>query len=189
MLDLSPLPLVTERLQLRLHRPDDDVWLHDIYPQAEVARFLLKEPWTREEAGQHLDTRLAKTDLDGPTTALALVIEHEGSPIGDISLWMTNAERRVAEIGWVLDPRFGGKGFAREAVRAVADMGFDHYRLHRIAAQMDARNTASAKLAATVGMQQEAHLRQDWWNKGEWTDTLIFGALSSDPRSPLAPLA
>ena len=45
---------------------------------------------------------------------------------------------------------------------------------------MDARNTASAKLATRIGMQQEAHLRQDWWSKGEWTDTLIFGMLSSD---------
>ncbi len=45
---------------------------------------------------------------------------------------------------------------------------------------MDARNHASAKLAAAVGMQREAHLRQDWWVKGEWTDTVIYGVLASD---------
>jgi len=26
-------------------------------------------------------------------------------------------------------------------------------------------------------MVREAHLRQDWWSKGEWTDTLIYSVL------------
>ena len=54
------------------------------------------------------------------------------------------------------------------------------HRVHRVAAQMDGRNVASAKLARRVGMQHEAHLRQDWWSKGEWTDTVIFGMVASD---------
>ena len=62
----------------------------------------------------------------------------------------------------------------------MLNVAFDHYGLHRVIAQMDARNTASAKLATRIGMHQEAHLRQDWWTKGEWSDTLIFGMLSSD---------
>src|SRR5699024_10141769 len=41
-------------------------------------------------------------------------------------------------------------------------------------------NTASARLAERVGMHREAQLRQDWWSKGEWTDTVIFAMLASD---------
>lgn len=111
---------------------------------------------------------------------LALVVEHENSVIGDVLLWLTNAEHRIGEIGWVLDPAHGGQGLAAEAVRAVLELGFEHYGLHRVAAQMDARNSASARLAKRVGMRREAHLRQDWWSKGEWTDTLIYGVLSED---------
>ena len=48
---------------------------------------------------------------------------------------------------------------------------------------MDSRNTASAKLARRIGMREEAHLRKDWWSKGEWTDTLIFGMLASDRQT------
>lgn len=113
---------------------------------------------------------------------MALVVEHEGTPVGDVLLWLTDRERRVAEIGWVLDPDHGGRGVATEAVSAVLDRAFDVHRLHRVAAQMDARNTASAALARRVGMQQEAHMRQDWWSKGEWTDTLVFGMLATDRR-------
>ncbi|WP_134324940.1 GNAT family N-acetyltransferase [Cumulibacter soli] len=176
----SLVPLETERLRLRLHEPEDSTWLHRLYSQASVVRYLLDEPWSHDVAVERVSERLAKTDLDTDANALALVIEHDGEPIGDVLLWLVDADRRVAEIGWVLDPIHSGEGFAREAVRAVLQVAFDHYHLHRVAAQMDARNAASAKLAAAVGMRHEAHLRQDWWSKGEWTDTLVFGMLASD---------
>src|SRR5699024_11493582 len=101
-------------------------------------------------------------------------------------LWLTDTARGVAEIGWALDPAYGGKGFAGEAVKTVLELAFTTYGLHRVAAQMDARNEASARLAQRVGLQREAHLRQDWWSKGEWTDTLIYGVLATEvsPGSP-----
>lgn len=174
------LLLTTDRLRLRAHESSDAGWLQSIYSQPEVAQYLLDEPWTLEDAAKQLEERLVKTDLDSDAAALALVIERDGTPIGDVLLWLTDTERRVAEIGWVLDPNFGGLGYAREAVGDVLRISFEHYRLHRVTAQMDARNGASARLASALGMRQEAHMRQDWWNKGEWTDTLVFAMLASD---------
>ena len=173
-------PLATERLRLRPHNADDAEWLHELYSRPDVARYLLDEPWTAEVTHDKLTERLAKTDIDGETGALALVIEHDGVPIGDVALWLTDHEHRQGEIGWVLDPAHGGQGFASEAVRAVLALGFDHYKLHRITAQMDARNSASAALARRVGLRLEAHHVQDWFSKGEWTDTLIFARLASE---------
>lgn len=95
-------------------------------------------------------------------------------------MWLTDHEHRQGEIGWVLDPAHGGQGFASEAVRAVLALGFNHYRLHRVTAQMDARNSASAALARRVGLRLEAHHVQDWFSKGEWTDTLIYARLASE---------
>ncbi|MBF4547171.1 GNAT family N-acetyltransferase [Corynebacterium afermentans subsp. lipophilum] len=181
--DLKPTaqwPLATERLRLRPHNADDAEWLHELYSQPDVARYLLDEPWTAEVTHDKLTERLAKTDIDGETGALALVIEHDGVPIGDVALWLTDHEHRQGEIGWVLNPAHGGQGFASEAVRAVLALGFDHYKLHRVTAQMDARNSASAALARRVGLRLEAHHVQDWFSKGEWTDTLIFARLASE---------
>lgn len=180
------LPLRTERLTLRLHREGDEDWLHRIYGRADVARFLLEGPWTAEEAAARLAERRTRTGLEGDAGALALVVEHAGTPVGDVALWLTDRQRRIAEIGWVLDPERGGRGYAAEAVSAVLRLALADPRagglgLHRVAAQMDARNTASARLAERAGMTREAHLRSDWWSKGEWTDTVVFGALSGDP--------
>lgn len=171
-------PLVTERLRLRLHNADDAVWLHKLYSQPGVARYLLDEPWTKEVTRDKLAERLEKTGLDHETGALVLVIEFDGVPIGDVALWLTDHEHRQGEIGWVLDPAHGGQGFASEAVRAVLTLGFDHYKLHRITAQMDARNSASAALARRVGLRLEAHHVQNWFSKGEWTDTLIYAQVA-----------
>ena len=129
--------------------------------------------------------------LETESRALALVIETadgldslEGSRvIGDIAIWLADDSEEKAEVGWILDPAAAGHGFATEAAIAVLNLAFDHYGLHRVFAQMDARNTASAKLAQRIGMRQEAHLRRDWWSKGEWTDTLVFGMLSSDRQT------
>ena len=171
---------MTERLRLRLHETDDVAWLHKLYSQPDVARFLLDEPWTVEVTRDKLTERLSKTGLDGEAAALALVIEHEGIAIGDVALWLTDKEHRQGDIGWVLNPAHRGQGFASEAVRAVLALGFDHYHLHRITAQMDARNSGSAALTKRVGLRLEAHHVQNWFSKGEWTDTLVYARLASE---------
>ena len=173
-------PLDTERLELRLHQPEDHAWLHWLYSRQEVARYLLDDPWTYEDTTKKLAERITRTGLGSTSGALALVIQHNGQPIGDVALWLTDRKHGQAEIGWVLDPNYGGQGYATEAVRAVLDVGLRHYQLHRITAQMDDRNTASAALARRVGMRLEAHHIQDWYSKREWTNTLVFARLANE---------
>lgn len=174
------LPISTPRLKLRAHEPEDAAALHAFYSREDVARYLLDDPWTLSDAKTKVQERVAKTDLDGPSEALALIIEFEENVIGDVLLWFTDVKHRVAEVGWVLDPTFSGKGYASEAVKAVLDAAFNQYKCHRVIAQMDARNDSSAKLAERLGMLKEAHHRQDWFSKGEWTDTLVYAMLASD---------
>lgn len=181
------LPLVTERLLMRLHREDDLDALLAIYSDPDVARYLLEDPWTRESAEDQMPKRLGRTGPESESGALALVIEHEGRVIGDIAIWTTDETRRKVEIGWVIAPHAAGHGFATEAARGLTIAAFRAYDLHRLEAQLDARNAASARVCERVGLVREAHLRQNWWSKGEWTDTLIFGLLASEV-SQLGPL-
>lgn len=174
------LPLTTERLTLRLHRESDATDLLPIYSRPDVARFLLEDPWTPEDALDKVSGRIQQTGLESEAKSLSLVMEHRGTVVGTISLWTQEHHAALGEVGWTLDPSCGGQGFASEAAEFMVNLGFSNYSLHRIEAQMDARNTASARLAERIGMVREAHLRQNWWPKGEWTDTLIFAALASE---------
>lgn len=99
--------------------------------------------------------------------------------IGDISVWYTDMKETV-EIGFVFDPDYSKKGYARESVRAVIEELFDVFKIHRIVANLDSRNKSSARLCDKLGMRREAHFIEDYWNKGEWTDSYIYGMLKSD---------
>ncbi|WP_392508751.1 GNAT family N-acetyltransferase [Naumannella halotolerans] len=176
------LPIRTERLLLRAYRPDDVADSLAYYSDPEVARYLLDDPWTLELATQRVNERVERVGIEPPSAGLALVVERDGVMIGDLALWATDGSRSKGEVGWVFARSAAGKGYATEAVNALFDIAFGTFGMHRVAAQLDPRNEPSARLCERLGMKHEAHLRQDWYIKGEWTDTGIYGLLATDPR-------
>jgi aminoglycoside 6'-N-acetyltransferase len=181
MNDAPTLPLRTERLVLRAAVPSDLPALLRYYGDPNVVRHLLHA--VLDEAG--VEDRLAKFEANVALVAvgdvLSLVIEHDGEVIGDLMLRLIAGDPpSVGELGWVMNPAYAGQGFATEAARALIDLGFRHFGLHRITAQLDARNDSSARLCERLGMTQEAHFRRDFWSKGEWTDSLHYGLLRDE---------
>ena len=59
--------------------------------------------------------------------------------------------------------------------------------LHRIAGRLDGRNVASAGVLRSLGMRQEAHLVENEWVKGEWTDEIVFAMLRDEWLGRAAP--
>lgn len=168
----------TDRLLLRTYRSGDDAELLTYYGDPDVCRYLLHGPWTADDAAAAVGRRAERTGLD--VGALAMVAELDGAVVGNVEAWTTDDESTSVEIGWTFSPAVSGRGLATEAVDALLRLVFDAPTTHRVVAQMDARNDASARLARRVGMTQEAHFRQNWWCKGEWTDTLVFARLRGD---------
>jgi aminoglycoside 6'-N-acetyltransferase len=174
------LPIRTERLLLRAHRDDDLDALLSYYSQPEVVRYTPFQPWTRESAQEQIARRVKRTHIDGKDSVLGLLIEHEARVVGDVVLWPADDTLERGELGWALHPSATGHGYATEAVRALIGVAFEVYRMRRVLAHLDARNTASARVCERLGMRREGHLRQDYWGKGEWCDTLVYGLLSTD---------
>ncbi len=172
-----PLPLQTARLTLRHHRAEDIGDLLAYYSDPAVCLYLLNEPWDLTKAKEAMAIRLERLGIDGVGSGLSVVVELNSEVIGDIALRPADDTLSVGNIGWVFNPSHAGHGYATEAVRAVIGVAFEHYRMHRIKAQLDVRNTDSARLCERLGMTKEAHLREEWWNKGEWTDNAIYGLL------------
>jgi aminoglycoside 6'-N-acetyltransferase len=180
----TPVPLTTGRLTLRPYRVEDLEPSLEYYGDPQVARYLLEDPWTPEDAEHRIAKRIARSGIDEPGSGLALVVEHQGTVLGDVALWTTGDTVSRGELGWVFHPEHTGEGFATEAVRALLGLAFDFYGMHRVVAQLDARNDRSARLCERLGMRHEGHLRQDWWSKGEWTDTLVYGMLAEEWTTP-----
>jgi len=60
------------------------------------------------------------------------------------------------EIGWVLVPRFHGKGYATEGVRAVIAWGDEHFGAIQTACLIQSENLASIRVAEKCGYREYA---------------------------------
>ena len=178
------LPLRTERLLLRPFEPDDLDELHAIMSRPDIVRFVPWEPRDRPAVRAVLAARVGG-EQEG--LSLAVVLDGPGGPlIGDISLFGLVPEQGTAEIGFIFHPDHHGRGYASEAVSAVIGAAFAELGLHRIVGRCDARNAPSIRLMERIGMRREAHLIENEYLKGEWTDELDFAVLARELRAARA---
>lgn len=171
------LPITTRRLVMRALREQDlDDHLR-LMGDPEVVRYLYEEPMDRDAAREHLGRRLpARVPEEGQW--LNLAVEHEGEYLGEVGVGLRSADFRQWEIGYVLLPSAGGRGFGTEAAAAMVDLAFA-LGAHRVTGRIDARNARSAAVLTRLGMRQEALLRENEFVKGEWTDEAVY-ALTED---------
>ncbi len=111
---------------------------------------------------------------------LAIVLRESGELIGNCGIRVRDPAARAADIGYELDPRFWGHGYATEAARAMLAYGFGPLGMHRITAECLAENTASAHVLEKIGMRREGHVREHVWMKGRWWDTLLYAILDHE---------
>ena len=111
---------------------------------------------------------------------LAIVLPESGQLIGNCGVRVRDPILRAADIGYELNPRYWGRGYATEAARAMLAFGFDHLGMHRIAANCVADNLASARVLEKIGMQREGRFREHEWYKERWWDTLFYPILASE---------
>ena len=168
------LPIRTDRLVLRAFTPADARPLVSYLGDPDVCRYLLHEPKTAAECRDLTATLAGRTAPRVAGDSLVLVAEHQGDHIGHLLLTLHGHDASSAEIGWVFHPAAAGRGLATEAAAALMRLGFEHYGLRQVTAQLDPRNTSSARLCQRLGMIREALLRESWWSKGEWTDNAIY---------------
>jgi RimJ/RimL family protein N-acetyltransferase len=182
-MELRPhYPVRSARLSLRPLGPDDIDALVAYRSQPDVCRYVPFEPMDEKTVAERLAGPWSRTTLDDEAQGLTLGVElmDGGHLVGDVLLAFDSRLHRSGEIGYVLHPGFSGHGYATEAVRTLLHLAFDELGLHRVTARVDARNLPSARLAARLGMRREAHLVENEWFKGGWSDEFDFALLEHE---------
>lgn len=138
---LTLVPLTLEYLE-SAHRYASD---------AEHARYMVFLPnETLSETEAFIRAAEAERAKESPAYWEFAVLLDE-THIGGASLFRLDAPK-TAEVGWILDRRFEGHGYATEAARGLIawgrEMGFA-----RFIAQCDAENAASERVMARLGMK------------------------------------
>jgi aminoglycoside 6'-N-acetyltransferase len=172
--------LETSRLRVRRFRPDDAPALAAYRSDPTVARY---QGWSEPvppEAAEKLVAEFAAGDPAEPGWfQYAVELAATGELIGDIGVCLHD-NRMQADLGFTVAREHQGHGYATEAVSALLERLFTVGGLHRVSAECDARNTASARLLERVGFRPEGRRPAHTWIKGEWTDDLLFGLLAGD---------
>lgn len=171
------VPRRTGRTVLRLLTATDVDDVLAYRSRADVCRFLTFEPMDREGVEGFVEEWGRDATIDADHGGIVLGVEHEGRVVGDLKLGVGRLVDAQGEIGWVFHPGVAGRGLATESATSLVEAAFDELHLHRVWAQLDPRNAASAQLCGRLGMRQEAHLRDESWFKGEWGDLAIYGLL------------
>jgi RimJ/RimL family protein N-acetyltransferase len=182
----APLyPIETPRLLVRPFADKDLADMIALYGIPEILRYLYVGKRPDAEVAKSLAERKSKTALHAEGDRLILAIEEKATAkfVGEVVLVWLSETHNSAEAGFIIHPTFQGRGYAREAILPLLRFGFEVMKFHRIIGRCDGRNTASARLMAKLGMRQEAHLIENEFIKGEWTDELVFALLEREWRA------
>lgn len=176
--------LVTSRLVLREVTLGDLEAAHAIDRDPEVTRYMSFEGTDLEASRAYL-ARSIEYAQHTPRRVfdLALTFPGEDRFLGRVGFHVERPEHREAMAWFLLDRARWGQGLVTEAMTALLDFAFDTVGLHRVFGDCDPRNAASARVLEKLGFTHEAHLRQNWWLKGEWCDSLIYGLLEDEWRA------
>lgn len=131
----------------------------------------------------------------GAWHAFAIELVSEQRVIGDVGVWIPiQARPAVGDVGFQLDPRYHGRGFAREALQAFLPSVFETFALDRVTASCDERNAASWGLLERLGFEligrsdTERHYEapREQWSSGPAASAATDIASRSHAREPSA---
>ena len=87
-------------------------------------------------------------------------------------------------IGYIVEPRFAGRGYATSIAHGLLGAAFDHLGLRRVTAGCFADNSASTRVLDKAGMRREQHGIEDSWHAElGWVDGYEYGILASEWRA------
>lgn len=180
----DPPILETGRLILRRIEDADYVDMYDYSKREDVTRYLLWSPHPSPRYTKGYVHSLRHQYRNGQFYDWAIILKG-GPMIGTVGFTRLDPQNNCGEIGYVLNPRFHGRGYATEAARAVLKFGFVHLGLNRIEAHYMAENLASRRVMEKLGMRYEGTLRQSMRVKGVYRDIGICAITRSEYVVPV----
>lgn len=169
-------PISTERLLLRtLHGVDAGphylAWMSD----PDIVRYL-EVRFSAPQTISELVKFVTHTNDSDNELLLGIFLRDSQRHIGNIKLGPVCKNHNRADLGFIIGDRAAwGKGYATEAISAVARFALDELKLAKVTAGCYASNQGSARALEKAGFTQEGRLRGHWSVDGKREDGLLFG--------------
>jgi RimJ/RimL family protein N-acetyltransferase len=106
---------------------------------------------------------------------LGIFLQETMFHIGNIKLGAINSNHNRGELGFIIGEKSAWhKGYATEAISAVASYGLNDLGLFKIIAGCYSSNPGSSQALRNAGFQLEAVLKNHWVVDGRREDGLLF---------------
>ena len=171
------------RLLLRPLHVLDAEDMYDYARREDVTTYLLWLPHPSISYTRDYLSYIEERYLIGEFYDWAVVEKASGKMIGTCGFTRIDAPHNAAEIGYVLNPDFHGKGYGTEAAARVLRFGFEELSLHRIEAKFMQGNEASLRVMEKLGMHAEGYRRDGMLVKGAYRTIGICSILENEWRN------
>ena len=161
--------------------PADITHIHRGLSHPEVIRYYAVRFMTLEATQEQMDW-YATIEREGTGKWWAVRSAEDGEFLGAIGINFIHPVHKRCELGYWLLPEHWGKGIISEALGRVLDQAFNTLGLHRVVAEVEPENAASARVLLKHGFRHEGTLRECERKDGRWISLDLYAKLS--PHQP-----
>lgn len=138
--------LKTKRLLLRRLNTSDWKVISFLRSDEEVNKFVKRPTAKTKEKALKFISKINNGIDDGNLFYWAITEKDTDRTIGTICLWNFSKDKKTAEIGFDLRPKFQGKGLMTECLKSILYFGFNKLDLNSVTAYTQRENENSKKL-------------------------------------------
>ena len=175
--------LTTPRLTLRRMLVADTQDMYEYASRPDVTRYLTWHPHPDRDYTREYLQYLGKRYTTGMFYDWAVIFEPDCKMVGTCGFTSFDCLSDSAEVGYVLNPEYWGRGIAKEALQRVLRFGFEELGLHRIEARFVEENERSRHVMESVGMQFEGVHREAMLIKGSYCSIGVCSILRDEWKS------
>ena len=137
-------------ISIRKLRKDDVHTVHEYSSDFDNTYFMLNNPFSSLDETEAFVERCIEAYEMNPIPYLSMAVLLDNTHIGEVFASVSGEE---ADIGWIINKNYWGKGYATEAAKLLIEYLESNLGIRKIAAYCDARNFASQKVMEHLGMR------------------------------------
>ena len=139
--------LVTDRLRLRKITKNDGPTIFFLRTDKEVNKYINRpKPHKNVKEAEDFIEKSSRGIENGENINWGIILHGETDIIGSICLWNFSVDRKKAELGYDLNPKYQNRGIMSEALNRVLNFGFLDLNLDEIEAFTHHGNESSKRL-------------------------------------------
>lgn len=165
----------TERLMLKSSKMEEQKRLYEILMIPKVNKWYLtsgkkhvndKEYWSWKTQEKFYKSKVDKADnVDVFGWSIFLKKEYTDSYkeeiIGQVTAQENGKDLSIRDVGWYINPKYQGKGYATEAAKAMIDYMFKKVEIEKIVSGAVKENIGSCKIFEKLGFNKIGEVNEE----------------------------